>query len=710
MVQILKPQMRNYQADQTDAIRQQQMTQFISDVGGVVQGVANIYNAYQKDVEADEKKAKQADQNIIDIEMADTADYDLTVLNEQNIKAGVDVSSEKYNTLLEEEATKLFMPWHDKMTTEAGKNKVLEMRRKSVDKLKKANLGSIGKLQKAAQAQKSAQNVAKTMQEEAFEFGKVGDFDAYSESISDRKQAYADYKETQGVPREVSLAEIDLSAVKNYMLGQATTDPESILRLFQDQDAESIYKELKEKNPNATDEELRAMALDQRVMVEAEYKKLKKRFPDSDEAELKSLARINLDKDMYKNRDKMSKMLGDYTTIYRDAYLKGLEAQKQQLAEEQKQFKQGTPNYRKSQERIAEIDKMIANPDEEVEKGLREMMAKVVLPVARAEYKKQQAQAVKDAEKETLQTYVATLSPDVVESANANIAIEQKPVTKLKDEIELIGGTNLFNKEFEDMDKAFGEYKTKKEERLAKQSIQKTTFKATQSMVNGLKKVFANDGRTDVAVMSDAFTFSGGVIGNTDMSDDDAEQMESVLYMGVRDRVFGGEIARVLNNADTYYPDLGFMETYWASDIKDDSGVIMGNKTMHKTSRDNVKNFIEDEVQKTYKATMGMFEQASRLPESERTSAMNKIEKFILDEKKRIYGTALSEYGINIKELQEAKNTKGFAYAKIGFRIVEFKGLLDNGTPIFDDVDSTAESKLLAERIEGIKKMSKKEQ
>jgi hypothetical protein len=89
---------------------------------------------------------------------------------------------------------------------------------------------------------------------------------------------------------------------------------------------------------------------------------------------------------------------------------------------------------------------------------------------------------------------------------------------------------------------------------------------------------------------------------------------------------------------------------------------------------------------------------------------MNKIEKFILDEKKRIYGTALSEYGINIKELQEAKNTKGFAYAKIGFRIVEFKGLLDNGTPIFDDVDSTAESKLLAERIEGIKKMSKKEQ
>lgn len=681
MVQIIRPQMRNYQADQTDAIRQQQMTQNIGEVAGVVQGVANIYNAYQRNEQQRTREAEQADQDIINTEMGDKADYELTAFNVDSINKGQDVSSQDYVAKLEAKSQELYKPWYDQMTTEAGRNKVLEMSRKSVDKLKKANLGSVAKLQKSSHAQQAAKNVQQSIAAEAFDFGQLGDFDSFAESIADKKEAIVAYQESQGVPRELAEAQVDLEVAKNFALGWATNDPESLLQFLGDED----YKN-------------------------AQYEKLKKRFPDSEESRLRALASMSADKDMYKNKDKASKMYGTFTQQYKDAYIKGLEGEKQALLEEQKQFKQGTPNYRKSQERIAEIDEMIANPDEEVEKGLREMMSKVVLPVARAEYKKQQAQAVKDAEKETLQTYVATLSPDVVESANANIAIEQKPVTKLKDVIELIGGTNLFNKEFEDVDKAFSEYKTKKEERLAKQSIQTTTFKATQSMVNGLKKVFANDGRTDVAVMSDAFTFSGGVIGNADMSDDDVEQMESVLYMGVRDRVFGGEIARVLNNADTYYPDLGFMETYWASDIKDDSGVIMGNKTMHKASRDSVKTFIEDEVQKTYKATMSMFEQASRLPEKERSSAMNKIEKFILDEKKRIYGTALSEYGINIKELQEAKNTKGFAYAKIGFRIVEFKGLLDNGTPIFDDIDTTAESKLLAERIEGIKKTSKKEQ
>jgi hypothetical protein len=682
MVQILKPQMRNYQADQTAAIKQQQMTQFISDVGGVVQGVANIYNAYQRNEQQRTREAEQADQDIINTEMGDKADYDLTAFNVENIGKGQDVSSQEYIAKLEAKSQEVYKPWYDQMTTEAGRNKVLEMARKSVDKLKKANLGSVAKLQKSSQAQQAVKNVQQSIASEAFDFGQLGDFDSFAESIADKKEAVVAYQESQGVPRELAEAQVDLDVAKNFALGWATNDPESLLQFLGDED----YKN-------------------------AQYEKLKKRFPDSEESRLRALANISADKDMYKNKDKASKMYGTFTQQYKDAYIKGLEGEKQALLEEQKQFKQGTPNYRKSQERIAEIDKMIANPDEEVEKGLREMMAKVVLPVARAEYKKQQAQAAKEAEKETLQTYVATLSPDVVESANASLIIgEKNPVDILKEKLNFIGGDTFFNKEYYDLSKAYDNYKAKKDERLARQSVPQTAFKATQSMVNGLKKVFANDGRTDAAVMSDAFTFSGGVIGNTDMSDDDAEQMESVLYMGVRDRVFGGEIARVLNNADTYYPDLGFMETYWASDIKDNSGVIMGNKTMHKTSRDNVKNFIEDEVQKTYKATMGMFEQASRLPESERASAMNKIEKFILDEKKRIYGTALSEYGINIKELQEAKNTKGFAYAKIGFRIVEFKGLLDNGTPIFDDIDSTAESKLLAERIEGIKKMSKKEQ
>lgn len=703
MVQIIRPQMRNYQADQTDAIRQQQMTQNISEVAGVVQGVANIVGAFQKSSDQRTKEAEQADQDIIDIEMADTADYDLTVFNEQNIKAGVDVYSEKYNTLLEEEATKLFMPWHEKMTTEAGKNKVLERRRKSVDKLKKANLGSVGKLQKAAQAQKSAQNVAKTMQEEAFEFGKVGDFDAYSESIADKKQAYADYMESQGVSREVALAEVDLSAVQNYMLGQATTDPESILRLFQDQDAESIYKELKEKNPNATDEELRAMALDQRVMVDAEYKKLKKRFPKSDDKKLKSLARISLDRDMYENRDKMTKMLGDYTTLYKDSYLKGLDAQKQQLAEKQKQYAKGTPNYKGVQDKIDEIDGKISNIDEEVERGLRDMISKTILPVARESYKKQQAQQIKDAEKQTLQPYVSNLSPDIIERTNADIIIEQKPVQKLKDELDLLAGPNIFNKEFEELDSAAQKYKEKKAERLAKQTQFKTSFNATQGMVDGLKKVFAKDDRSDVAVYRDAYVFLGDEIGNTEMSDKDEENIQSVVYMGLRDRVFGEEIAQVLNNSETYYPDLSFIETYWSGENKDMSGVIMGNKDMHRADRDNVKNFINSEIQEVHKEALARMRNAYQLPKDKREAEMANIGNFIIESKKKIYGKALADYGINLKELQEAKNTKGFAYAKIGFRVVEFKGLLDNGTPIFDDVDTTAEAKELAERINQIK-------
>lgn len=681
MVQIIRPQMRNYQADQTEAIKQQQITQNIGEVAGVVQGVANIYNAYQKGVAEEEKKAQQADQDIINTEMGDKADYELTAFNVDSIGKGQDVSSQEYIAKLEAKSQEVYKPWYDQMTTEAGRNKVLEMSRKSVDKLKKANLGSVAKLQKASQAQNAAKNVQQSISSEAFDFGQLGDFDSFAESVADKKEAVIAYQESQGVPREMAEAQVDLDVAKNFALGWATNDPESLLQFLGDED----YKN-------------------------AQYEKLKKRFPDSDESRLRALASISADKDMYKNKDKASKMYGAFTQQYKDAYIKNLEGQKQVLQEEQKQFKQGTPNYRKAQEQIAEIDKKIANPDEEVEKGLREMTSKVVLPVARAEYKKQQAQAAKDAEQETYQTYVATLSPDIIESTNANIAVEQKPVAKLKDELELIGGINLFNKEFDDVDKAFGEFKAKKEERLAKQSIPQTTFKATQGMVKGLEKVFANDGRTDVAVLNDAFVFSGQVIGNADVSDEDAEKLDSVLYMGVRDRVFGGEIARVLNNAETYYPDLGFLDTYWASNTKDESGVIMGNKTMHKTSRDSVKNFIEDELNKTYKAVFGEFERAYQLPESERGVAMSKIEKFILDEKKRIYGTALSEYGINIKELQEAKNTKGFAYAKIGFRIVEFKGLLDNGTPIFDDIDTTAESKLLAERIEGIKKMSKKEQ
>jgi hypothetical protein len=628
MVQILKPQMRNYQADQTDAVAMEQVAQNIGELGQVGQGVANIASAYQKGVDRRTKEAEQADQNIINTEIGDQGSYELTRFNVENISKGVDVSAPGYNTQLEEYATKTFAPYVEQMTTESGKNKILEMQRKAVDAVKKANLGSVAKLQKAAQAKKAAEKLSENMKAEAFEFGRIGDFDSFVETNADNRDSLVKYYVAQGEPTELAEAKVDLAVAENYLLGLAESEPESVLQM--------VY--MQEKG-----------------------------------AELAGLT-------------------GSVYDIAKTAYTKGLQAEKQQLIQESKAFNKDTPNYKAYEKRIKEIDEKIAAPEKEVEQMVRSQLAKKVVPVAQASLKKRQAEIQKNTHDGVLGLYATTLSPDIRESTDAGIEIKQVDQTAA---LERVGFRDL--SQYNKMNNAYEAFKKSQEDMSKKPPKFDTTFVATEQAVKGLQKLFETDGRTDVQVLEDAFKFLADA-GNMGVSDDQYQKIQNVVYAGVRDKVWGGEIANVINNSDRYHPDLSFFETYWAQDAKDD-GLVAGYKYMSKTSKDSVKKFMNVELEKVYTTSLGLIDEALRLPDNKKQQAFDEITKFIVDRKKDIFGKAVSDFGINLNTLREERNTKGYAYTRIGFRTVEYKGDLDDGTPIFDDVDNSAEIKLARERL-----------
>lgn len=629
MVQILKPQMRNYQADQTEAIRQQQITQNISEVSDLVAGVANVYNAFQEGAEAKQKQAEEAEMKVINTEIGSKAANEVLRLNVTNVQEkGIDVSTPEYQAAFEQEATKIYQPYIDSVKTEKGKEFLQTQLRQTVDSINRSNIDTIGKFQKSAQAQQAAQDLSESMQTDAVEFGKLGDWDAFVEESEASSTALVDYMESQGTPRELAEAQVDYKKAENYLLGLAMSNPEEALGLIYVQD----------------------------------------------------------------RGGELAQLSGSAYDVAQTAYIKDLEAQKQQLVEEQKQYKKDTPNYRSYDKKIAEIDEQISAPEKQVEKIVRAQLAKKIVPVAQEALKKQEAEQQKNAHEGVMGLYTTTLSPDIRESTNAGVEIDSLDKETV---FKQLGVRDL--KQYNKLNSAYDVFKKSQEDINNRAPKFNTTFKATDTAVQKLKKLFTADDRTDVEVLEDAFLFLADA-GNMEVSDSQYDTIKNVVYAGVRDKVWGSEIANVINNSDRYYPDLGFMETYWADDAKD-GGLVSGYKNMSKTSKDKVKQFMNVELEKMYSNSLYMIDQALRLPENERRGAFDKITNYIVDEKKRIFGQAVADYGINLDVLRKERDTKGYAYTRIGFRTVEYKGDLDNGTPIFEDVDDKSEIKLLRERL-----------
>ena len=118
MVEILRAGTRNYVADQSAAIRQQQVAKNIGEWSDVVKGAANIYSAFEKGAEAREAERAKADEQIINTQISGKPETELLAWNAKQIEAGIDPNTEEYTKSLYAKRDELYAPYMEQMTSE----------------------------------------------------------------------------------------------------------------------------------------------------------------------------------------------------------------------------------------------------------------------------------------------------------------------------------------------------------------------------------------------------------------------------------------------------------------------------------------------------------------------------------------------------------------------------------------------------------------
>ena len=101
MVQILRDQARQYASDQSGAIESMQEAEAFKNYFGTIGNVFGAGASLVQDSEKEEeKKAIEADQQMIDTQIGSKAQTELLKWNVQQIEAGVNPNSDEYTQKL----------------------------------------------------------------------------------------------------------------------------------------------------------------------------------------------------------------------------------------------------------------------------------------------------------------------------------------------------------------------------------------------------------------------------------------------------------------------------------------------------------------------------------------------------------------------------------------------------------------------------------
>ena len=667
MVQILKPQMRNYQADQTAAIKQQQTTQFISDVGGVVQGVANIYNAYQKGAEADKKKAEQADQDIINTEIGEQA----------NIKAGIEAekalgslnpSSEAGMSAINEAFSKVFSGYEGQMGSERGKIALQTMQRKGADAFIKSAIKEYGS-ESQVKARQAAANIQNATMFDAKNFGVSGDIKSFREKSDSAIETLSSFAESNGLDKQEVASQLQAQHGYAYASGLAESSPlemASIIGLDEDENTRNAtIKSLMAQHPNLSKREAGAI-FDNAVQK----------------------------KEGWKN-EQIKQIFGTDGVEYIRAQ-RVAELEKARDAHSPK-----TPAYRQAQEKLDSIK------GDGIYDYIREDLKKSFgVEIGRSVEKQILAQRQQEYE-ENVSVLQDCLSPDPLVASKAKRAV--------------------FGRQFEGeisdsaVQKILGEYE-KNHGEIKKDMY--PTYKGTQSIQSKIIEL-AKDKTSTPAQFALKAAETMNYIHGLEITDEQEEEAQDMVYSIMKDRVGGDLIAKTLDNANKYYPELNWFERYLTGSVasQEDSSIVQqgvelitgskapdvvenrGSLRQNRSSKAQAEAVLQAELLELNKTATSMANEALMLQGNERAQAMKNIEEYIIKGKQDIFDNKLADYGINMPPLREKLKMGQPVYLQIGAKTKQYLGDNPDGTPKFVDyVNPTIDKKqkTLLERLTGI--------
>lgn len=678
MVQILKPQMRNYQADQTEAIRQQQITQNINEVSNLVAGVTNVYNAFQKGAEADKKKAEQADQDIINTEIGEQANIKASVEAEKAL-GSLDPTSEAGMSAINEAYAKVFSGYEGQMGSERGKIALQTMQRKGADSyIKSASKAYNSK--EAVKARQAAANLQNAMSFKAEELGAVGDIETFRDLSSKNIETIGKYVEAQGGDKQQAMLQTKAQYGNDFIIGKINANPlEAASIIGVDEIArEQMIKAIGQQNPNLSKREVGAI-------VDETYK----RKTDWSNKQLEEI--YGADTIDYIRENKISQLEAE-----RDSYAKG------------------SPAYRRAQEEIERLE------GDGIYESLREELREQFAPQINRSVQEHILAEDKRRYNEVVGLMSDVLDADQVVSSTARQSLKQLLKTKEGKEqfTRIVDGEISTQELYEKIDTLASNIEDVKMQKYP-------TYQGTVGIGKAITE-FAGDKTSTPAQLALKAASLLNDAHKTEITDGQEKELQSIIYKTMSDRAGADLWAKTFNNADRYFPDLNWVQRYLpsrglnqelemlsAGDFKskypedvDNAGQLRQNRS----SKAQAENVVEAQLTRIMQTAVTMGEEALMLEGDARVQAMKKIEDYIIAEKRNVFDNVMADYGIYLPPLREKLKLGQPVYLQIGSKTKQYLGDNPDGTPKFVDyVDPSREQyKMMAmDRLSGISELLK---
>jgi hypothetical protein len=668
MVQLLRDQMRNYEADQSGAIRAGQLAQNVQEWGTVINKVGNIAKSYAADKVA-------ADESMINTQIGETAKTDLMDWYTKQVKAGVDPTTEDFKNKLYAERDRIYQPLIDQMGTQKGREFLQKQALDAGERLRQDGLKKIGQLRKKAQAQAAYNKANNQMKTDAQEFGKLGDWDGFQEAIEPTRKAMLKYAKAQGgeAGEAAEALKIDTRNMINFLGGMAQEDPETVLTILDDKQSlkQIVFDRLDEAYPNMSAAE-----------KEEKFKELYEKSGQKASAD-EQLAAI-------------------MTEPVREAFVKHYQnsvmAEKKDLQERLKSLPKGSRAYEDVKKQIEELQGKLDDPDAGAMELLRnELNHSPIRDMARKQLELNKLQAKKMEEETFVTSHVAAVSPDAMTRFEARSNLALQPMAQKRIE----GFWNSEKVTPQGFKKLYDDYL--EEDKNAIENMT-TTYNGTDALAAAVNKALQGGDRPDVEKVADMFSALAELHKAPGITQDDFEHVENILHAGMLDNVFGDLSSKVIDNPDRLFPD-----TSWVTNImnpmktgrnisKDTLGLPANTRD---TDIDTVTAYLQDNAIRITKDSIAMLSEAAKLPDTaSRQAAVQEVENYIAKEKDACYNYAMKTFGIDLAKLREQKQKSGRAFTQIGWRVKEYLGDDPDGKPLFQDATDKELYNAVVKRIQ----------
>lgn len=672
MVQFIREQTRHYAADQTSAIRQGQLTQNVGEWNKIVQGAGKIASSVMSGLES---KALEADEQMINTQIGSQAQTELLKWNAQQIQAGVDPNTDEYTQKLYAKRDELYQPYLDKMTSEKGRNILQKQGLDTAERIRQSNIGQIAKNRQKAQARQAFADTAKNMQNDAREFGKLGDWKGFKEATKDDRKAMVDYAKANGDPKAAEFA-VDANNITNYLAGLSESEPEAVVAMVGDKDTlkEIVYDRIDKEKPGLSDKK-------KEEIFEDMYK-------DANQEQVGKEALLEV---------LPESVLKQYT----DSFVAAKKEEVQDIKDRMKETPKGSKAYEHLESRLDEAEKQIEAPKDSAIEDLRSDLKKTILPIAKEQIGKNKLMEQKVAEENVIDTYRTVLNPNTSVSFEAQMALSLgQPAVE-----------QLFQHSIsdEEMHKAYDAYAQAKTDVLTRNY---TTIEGTEAMIDAYRKVLEHDPADQLGAIKEVF--DGFVaLHNAPVTQEQIDNYQNAMYAALQDGAFADLMRSFTSLQDIYTPDtdwfqnaLGRVNTSMVGDKNTPEGIKLANmgltsKAVMAQDVDTVEKYFRNKVVDITNNTGGMLALAASQqdPEARRVLGQQAVD-YYTSEKRKTFDYAMQNFGIDMGALREAYKAGREVITNVGGVTVRYLG--DNpstGLPNFEPYINEAETKRAIDRI-----------